>query len=143
MGKKLIIKGADFFANAISSVVSLYESDIMSSNQFIIQNGVAKANTTGYKGGFIDIRTYSESELVIKTKASATFSRISFVTALPSQVDEAIQFASGYSASNMFVEVSTGSTSTVNVPSNANYIYVMYYNSGAGGNIFPEDMYLK
>ena len=147
MGKKLIIKGADFSENGIQSenIVYLTQSMIMSGYDYYIQSGKSVANGTisGHelKGGFIDISSYSGYETVLlKKQTSKVIARIGFVTQLPTAAKQNISFATGYSD---VITVQDDDIHEYSLPSNATYLYVMYENYAGGGNIFPSRLALK
>jgi hypothetical protein len=143
MGKKLIIKGADFSENGIQpeNIVYLTQSMIMSGYNYYIANGKSAINNNSYKGGFIDISSYTGYEtILLKKQSSKVLGRIAFVTQLPTDANQNISFATGYSD---IITITDDDIHEYSLPSNAAYIYVMYENSGAGGNIFPSRLALK
>lgn len=147
MGKKLIIKGADFSENGIQpdNIVYLTQSMILSGYDYWILNGKAIPNDTisgrELKGGFIDITTYTGYDTVLlKKQTSKVMARIGFVTQLPTAANQNISFATGYSD---VITVQDDDIHEYSLPSNAAYIYVMYEHYSAGGNIFPSRLALK
>ncbi len=143
MGKKLIIKGADFSENGIQpdNIVYLTQSMILSGHPYYIANGKASDNSSSYKGGFIDISNYvGYTTLIVKKEPSKTLARFAFVTQLPTAAGQTISFATGYSD---YVSISDDNIHEYSIPNNATYLYVMYYHSGQGGNIFPNRLALK
>lgn len=147
MGKKLIIKGADFSKNGILSetpsenLVYLTQKNILSAyNFYISSSNVAEGNTGSFKGGFIDISKYTGYKtLSIQKAPSAQLARIAFVTELPNTSGVTISYATGH---NTYLTIQDDDIHEYSIPNDAKYLYVMYYNSNAGGNIFPNHLAL-
>lgn len=143
MGKKLIIKGADFSENGITpdNSVNLTQSMILPNCNYYIINEVSKSNLTTLKGGFIDITQYvGYNKLSVIKKTGAIIARVGFLTQLPTAAGQAISWAVGYSD---YITINDDVVHDFSVPSNANYIYVMYYNVDANGDTFPQKMVLS
>lgn len=143
MGKKLIIKGADFFVNGIQpdNIVYLTQNMLMSGYPYYIANGKASDNSSSYKGGFIDISSYEGyTTLMVKKEPSKGMARFTFVTQLPTAAGQTISFATGYSDN---VTITDDNIHEYSIPSNASYLYVMYYHTSQGNNIFPNRLALK
>lgn len=144
MGKSLIIKGANFYANAIAQGDFLYltQDEILSGHAYYIKNNRTQfgANTSQYKGGFIDITTHTNYDsIIVKKKASRDLARIAFLKQLPTESGQTVVYATGYSD---FITINNDDNNKYSIPSDCAYIYVMYYNIDAGGDIFPNTLAL-
>ena len=146
MGKKLIIKGADFSKNGIISetpsenLVLTQENILSAYNFYILSSNVADGNSNEFKGGFIDISKYTGYKtLSIQKAPSAQLARFAFVTKLPNTSGVAISYATGY---NTYVTITDDDIHEYSIPNDAKYLYVMHYHSRAGGNIFPNHLAL-
>ena len=130
MGKKLIIKGADFSENGILSetpsenIVYLTQENILSDyNYYITSSNLAEDNTGVLKGGFIDISNYiGYKTLSIQKVPSAQLARIAFVVKLPNAMGVAISYATGY---NTYVTITDNDIHQYSIPNDAKYLYVM------------------
>ena len=146
MGKKLIIKGADFSENGIISetpsenLVLTQENILSAYNFYILSSNVTETNSNQYKGGFIDISKYTGYKtLSIQKAPSAQLARFAFVTKLPIASGVTISYATGY---NTYITIEDDNIHKYSLPNDAKYLYVMYYHSGAGRNIFPNHLAL-
>ena len=145
MGKRLIIKDADFSANAVvpADVINLQRSMILSGHgYFILSNNKTAENSDSWKGGFFDISNYIEKYKRVLLKPRQEFARIAFLTELPDSVGQNISYAAGY---DTFITIRGSDTQEYDIPDNTLYLYVMYYNVSvsSGANIFPSIFALK
>ena len=124
MGKKLIIKGADFSKNGF---VSLYAVLI---NVRLIQNGIFSAD-----GKSLLIKVSGKSNVVINKTEDTGNCYIAMLTDYVDGDTEA-KFATGYSDAGVLVGTKEN---TYTIPSNAKYLLVLYQ-VGSNDYRYPESI---
>ena len=138
MGKKLIIKGADFSANAIDYSVpikpikELTVADFtVRQNYVITQENLDVASNHGYSGCDTPISKYVGREITIIASTLATFVTFTKKAFANSVAGEKI-LVSG----STLIKLEGGESITLTIPSNAQYLYLL--KDSPSGNRFPS-----
>lgn len=140
MGKVLIVKGADFSEVALgieTREIKITTDDLIPTPEYYITTQGEISYSYNVKGKSVDVSNYKGKNIKVKKATGKDFSRISFLKSAPvlnSQGD----FATGYET-EYFLTISTSEWNGV-IPNDANYMYIMTYNSNAGGDIFPSEV---
>ena len=137
MGKKLIIKGADFRANAVDNTAPIKEKELtvvdftVRQNCVITQEDLVVASNSGYAGCDTPISKYVEKKITIIASTLATFVTFTKKAFADSALGENI-LVSG----STLIKLEGGESITLTIPSNAQYLYLL--KDSPSGDRFPS-----
>ena len=137
MGKKLIIKGADFRANAVDHFAPITEKELtvvdftVRQNYVITRENLVVASNPGYAGCDTPISEYVGREITIIASTLATYVTFTKKAFADSAAGENILVSD-----STLIKLENGESITLTIPSNAQYLYLL--KDSPSGDRFPS-----
>ena len=143
MGKKLIIKGADFSANAVDTVdnpAPIKELTVVDftvrQNYVITKEDLKVASNMGYSGCDTPISKYVGREITIIASTLVTYVAFTKKAFADSAAGENILISG-----STLIKLESGESITLTIPSNAQYLYLL--KDSPSGNRFPSKIVIN